>query len=273
MNKSLFGIVLLLLFAGIVAAHDLTESGLSPPLQLAKDLKDNSYNVVIATAILLVILIVYSIKTKPRKEKIKLFLFWSIAVLAAGSTLYLGLSTFYLNQVSPTGGPVHWHADFEVWNCGTKLDLVDPTGLDNKIGLPEVHEHNDDRMHIEGALLDLSHATFHEFFHIVGTEMDAQGMNYPTVNGDVFMPTQGMCNGQPAQLQGFLYHVTNPQDAKQWVYEQHKIEYPFDEQMAPYANVPPGDCLIVEFDVPKETTTHICASYPAAQHRGELHGR
>mgnify|MGYP001569409592 FL=1 len=113
---------LLLLFP-IVWAHEPSISGagtnfnLTPELQLAQTFKNNSYNVVGVTAIVLIILILYAIFAKPRKEKTKKILFWSIATVSMASILFLAGSTVYLNMVSPNGGPVHWHADFEIWNC------------------------------------------------------------------------------------------------------------------------------------------------------------
>ncbi len=273
------GIILLLLLAlssSVVGHVSESQESLPDSIQLAEMLKENSYNVVIVAAIGLIILVAYSIHAKPRKEKIKRLLFWSIAVLAVGSNLYLAGSTIYLNSVSPTGGPVHWHTDYEIWNCGEKLDLIDPTGIDNRVGTWEVHEHNDDRMHIEGTITQLKQASFHHFFETVGGEIDAGGMVYPTSKqGAYALPRTGMCNGKRAELQVFLLQVDNPQDAKKWTYGQTKLPYPegLDKIMAPYSNVPPGDCLIIEFDTPKEKTEHSCASYRAAMNRGELHGR
>ena len=271
-------IILFALLAPLAFAHTTEETGTetktySPEIQLAMTLRENAYNVVGVTAVLLVILVVYSIKTKPRKEKIKRMLFWSIAALAVGSNLYLAGMTIYTNTVSPTGGPVHWHTDYEMWNCGVQLDMIDPTGIDNRVGTWEVHEHNDQRMHIEGTILDMEQATFHHFFEITGGELDETGMTFPSVNGNVFIPRSGMCNGEQAELQAYLYRVTNPADAKQWEYEQTKMEYPFDVIMAPYGNVPPGDCVIVEYGPVKETTDKRCASYDSAENRGEFNGR
>lgn len=266
--------LIFLLIAPSGWAH--TEPGateLSGEIVLAETLKNNSYNVVMIAAIVLIMLVGYSIFTKPRKEKIKRILFWSIAFAAVGSNVYLAGATIYLNTVSPTGGPVHWHTDFEVWNCGQKLDLIDPTGIDNRVGTWEVHEHNDDRMHIEGTITQLSQASYHHFFETVGGTVDESGFTYPTNNGNVKMPQKGMCEGKPAELQAFLLHVDNPLNAKNWTYSQKKIDYPWDAAMQPYSNVPPGDCLIIEFDSAKNETTHSCASYRAAMNRGELHGR
>ena len=247
--------------------------GLSSDAQFAILLRDNAYNVVILATLLLALCVGYAVLAKPRKERTKKIIFAGIAIVAVLSTLYLAASTVYLNTISPTGGPVHWHTDYEIWNCGTKLDLIDPTGIDNRVGTWEVHEHNDDRMHIEGTVVDLEQGTFRHFFEIIGSTFSATGFTYPTTHGVETLPYAGSCNGQRAELQAFLLRVTNPQDAKQWIYGQQKIPVSLETRMQPYSNVPPGDCLVIEFDTPKETTTHSCASYRAAMNRGELHGR
>lgn len=258
-----------------VFANGATNEASDASIALATTLRENAYNVVLASAAILIVLVVYSIKTKPRKEKIKKILFWSIVFFAVGSNLYLAGATLYTNHVSPTGGPVHWHTDFELWNCGEYLDLVDPTGWDNRVGTWEVHEHNDNRMHIEGTILEMNQASFHHFFEVIGGTVDASGMTFPTIHGDTKMPISGMCNGKQAELQVFRLYITNPESAKNWTYDQEKLEYPegLEKIMAPYANVPPGDCLIIEYDTPKAKTLHSCASYRAAMDRGELHGR
>jgi hypothetical protein len=268
-------VLVLLINLSFVFANGGGEKAVDSSIALANTLQENAYNVVLASAAILIVLVAYSIKTKPRKEKVKKLLFWSIVFFAVGSNLYLAGATLYTNHVSPTGGPVHWHTDFELWYCGQPLDVVDPTGWDNRVGTWEVHEHNDNRMHIEGTILDMDQASFHYFFEIIGGSVDATGMTIPTIKGDTKMPVNGMCNGKPAELQAFRLYITNPESAKNWTYDQEKLEFPegLDTIMAPYANVPPGDCLIIEYDTPKEKTTHSCASYRAAMNRGELHGR
>ncbi len=276
MRRALVLTLFLLLAATTgVWGHEGEEEAIDSSIQLAQTLRENSYNVILLTSAALIVLVVYSIKTKPRKEKMKRILFWTIAFFAVGSNLYLAGATIYTNMVSPTGGPVHWHTDYEVWNCGQPLDLIDPTGWDNRVGTWEVHEHNDNRMHIEGTILNMDQASFHHFFEITGGTIEQEGMTYPSVNGDVTLPATGSCNERPAELQVFRLYVTNPESQKNWTYTQEKLEYPegLEKIMAPYSNVPPGDCLIIEYDAPKEKTTHSCASYRAAMNRGELHGR
>ena len=46
-----------------------------------------------------------------------------------------------------------------------------------------------------------------------------------------------------------------------------------DHILAPYSNIPPGDCIIIEFDTEKEKTEHICETYKVAIERGDLSER
>ncbi|MEK6821099.1 MAG: hypothetical protein AABY11_01725 [archaeon] len=245
----------------------------SESIALAIQLKELAYPAVILGAILLFGLVAYAIRTKPRKEKVKSFLFWSIATVAVGVTLFLAGSTVFINTVSPTGGPVHWHTDYEVWYCGEQLDLVDPLGIDNRVGTWEVHEHNDNRMHIEGTIVDVEQGTFKHFFEVIGGSFTRDTYTFPSTKGNITIPTSGNCNGEPAVLQGFLHRVDNPEKAKEWTYSQRKISFPWSVEMAPYSNVPPGDCLVIVFGPEQEKIDRVCASYRAAQNRGELNGR
>ncbi len=240
---------------------------------LAEQLKEWSLEVAIVALILIILLAEYAVKKNPRKEKVKRLLFGSMIGIGIISTVFLAGGTIYLNIVSATSGPVHWHADYEVWNCNERLDLIDPEGFSNKQGEETIHEHNDDRAHVEGVLIDLHDASYHRYFEIIGAKMDARGMTYPANTGDVFMPRKGTCNGEPAEIQGFLFRVKNPEEAQKWEYEQTKIPYPYKEIVSPYGNVPPGDCLIIEYGPLKEKTEHICASYKVAEQRGDLNGR
>ena len=87
----------------------------------------------------------------------KLF-FWMIAAPVILSTLYLSFHTIFSNIISETGGPVHWHAHYQVWTCRERLKLSEPKGLENKVGTSLMHVHNDDSIHIEGVLNRLEDA-------------------------------------------------------------------------------------------------------------------
>src|SRR3989344_2730996 len=101
-------------------------------------------NIVILAAVIAFVFIAGSMYYQKHMGKTaKRAAFLVIAVSIAASTLYLSGATVYLNLKSATGGPVHWHADYEVWACGVRYELVDPTGFDNRVGPPLLHEHTD----------------------------------------------------------------------------------------------------------------------------------
>lgn len=194
----------------------------------------------------------------------KKIVFVLIAFPVAAATLYLAGHTVYLNIVSETGGPVHWHADYEVWICDKKLDLTDPMGFDNKVGSPVFHEHNDDRIHVEGVIVKVSDAELESYFDVIGGELRKDAMSYPTEDGRVSVTNNVMCNGKPAALQAFVYKTKD----KRYTQEE-LLDFPH-YVLSPHSQVPPGDCIIIEFDEEKNKTDKICETYKVAIGKGDL---
>lgn len=183
------------------------------------------------------------------KENHKTLLFYLFVIPVMASTLYLGAHTVYENIQSETGGPIHWHADYQVWACGERLDLIDPTGLKNKIGSPLFHEHNDDRIHVEGTVMHLEDIDLGSYFEVIGGELNEQVLVYPTEGKGIVEYSSGeTCpNGEVGEVQVFV-NGKKQQDFANYL-------------MYPHALVPPGDCIIVEFGPGKETTDKICESW------------
>src|SRR3990172_4794098 len=99
------------------------------------------------------LLLIFSLLWKNKTEFGKRALYLGIAVPVVLTPLFLAGGTVYLNLASVTGGPVHWHADYQVWACGQQLDLVDPRGLANRVGSPVFHEHEDQSLHLHGVMV------------------------------------------------------------------------------------------------------------------------
>ena len=204
-----------------------------------------------------------SVIHKPRNTGKKI-IFVLISVPVAAATLYLAGQTVYLNIVSETGGPVHWHADYEVWVCGTKPDLTDTMGFDNKVGSPVFHEHNDDRMHVEGVLVKKTAANLESYFDVIGGELRKDAMSYPTEDGRISVTNSDMCNGKPAKLQAFVYKTAGTK------YSQEKlVDFPH-YVLSPHPQVPPGDCIVIEFGEEKNRTDRICETYRIAIGKGDI---
>lgn len=166
-------------------------------------------------------------------EHAKKIAFVAIAIPIIIATAYLSGSTVYLNLRSATGGPIHWHADYEVWACGVQHDLVDPTGLENRVGPPLLHEHNDNRIHVEGVPLHLEDVTLGQFFRAVGGSFDSEGLSFPTNQGVKTWKNGDLCNGSPAKWYTFVDGVLT--------------ENGYNHVYAPYSTVPPGNFIKIVF--------------------------
>ncbi|MBI2208235.1 hypothetical protein HYU50_01965 [Candidatus Woesearchaeota archaeon] len=272
-NKTalIIGIFLLLLFS-IAYAHEAEEETHEESTINAHSLVSSSFKYMIIASVISLLFIIISLYIREKSEKVKWILFLAIIIPVIASTAYLAYSTVYLNLVSETQGPVHWHADYEVWVCDEKAELVKPKGISNRIGSPLFHDHGDSRIHVEGVVADTRNVDLHSFFQTVGGDLDADILEIPKENEVVKVKNGDLCNGEEAKLQAFVYKVINADNAKSWIFEQEKIGNFPKYILSPYSNVPPGDCIIIEFGPESEKTGHICATYEAAMQRGELVG-
>ena len=237
-----------------------------------QNLSQTSITLIVITSLIVIVLVAISILYEKPIKKYKKILFLGIIMPIILTSLFMIISTIYLNAISETKGPVHWHADFEIWNCGKKLNLVDPRGFSNREGTSTFHEHNDNRIHIEGLVYDLEDIDLDSFIDIIGGSLTQEKLIIPTNDGIVTMSNGDQCDGKPASVQVFVYHVQNPLSAGPFLYRQEKLEYFEDYIIAPYQLVPPGDCIIIEFAAEKENTDKICETYRVAQEEGDIRG-
>lgn len=249
-----------------VLAHEGEEILEKVEPALDQVIRTNSINFTLWAILLLAILTVLSIIFK-KSESFKYILFSAFAVAALANTIYLSGSTIYLNQKSQTGGPIHWHADFGIYNCGQKVNIKDPQGFSNKTGEEVVHEHNDERMHFEGVLLDMHDASIGHFFESLGGSMSNSHLTVPTNEGLLTLQDGSLCNGKSASFQVFVFKTEGD------VFFQQKLKDPQNYVISPEDNVPPGDCVIIERDQTKDRTDKLCNFYKVAKEKGELHER
>lgn len=190
-------------------------------------------------------------KLKLYSSKRKTLLFMIITLPIALVTIFIAAATIYENIHSVTGGPIHWHADYEVWVCGERLDLVDPKFPSNKIGTPLFHEHNDDRIHVEGTVNNLTDISLEHYFEVIGGDLSSGEISYLTNKGMVHYRQGNTCpNGDI----GTLTVLVNGERIGKY---QDYILYPD-------SYVPPGDCIIIEFGAESENTTDkVCESWSA----------
>ena len=219
-------------------------------------------------SILLIVFALVSLKIKKLDPENKKLLYLAIIISAIIPTLALSFSTVYLNVVSSSGGPVHWHADFEVWNCGQKINLKDPKGFSNRIGTRTLHEHGDDRIHLEGLVITPTDANLSNFFRVVGGDLTTSSVSMPINDGTFSIKNGDTCvSATDPKLQVFAYKTD-----KDNYYSQKKIENPADYIISAESNVPPADCIIIEYDTSKAKTDKLCRSYKVAQKIGKLKG-
>lgn len=211
------------------------------------------------------VLIAVSMLKKEHREGEKLALFWSIAAIAIFTTFYLVGGTIAKNRISLTGGPVHWHADFEIYACGEKVELKSPEGLSNRIGSSDFHEHGDNRIHVEGVVKSYADVTLQKFFETVGGRMEKNYLKIPTDRGEIiFQDGMACASGETGIWQTFVYRTKN-QTA--W---QEKLSDPQNYVLSPESQVPPGDCIVMEFGAPKDKIDRLCEFYEIAHKKGEL---
>ena len=266
MKKGLLFLVLFLLSLTLVYAHgNEVKSSLS-------ETTSRGVNYIIIVSVFILAVTLFSIVNKHLGETFKWYLFLAIVVPVLLVTVYVAGSTIYLNLISESEGPIHWHADFEVWKCGERLDLKNPKGFSNRIGNPVFHEHGDNRIHVEGVIVKKQEADLASFFDVVGGKLEKDYLIVPTDKDFVKLENGDDCNGKEGNLQVFVYKVTNPHLTKLWEYDQVKLDNFGEYVLSPYGNVPPGDCIIIDFDTEKNKTEHICSTYEFAMQRGELSG-
>ena len=228
-----------------------------------------SLRLVMMAGIFVALLILGSMAINKPREAVKQLLFWSMVGIVSGTTLSLIYSTVRLNQISWSKGPVHWHADYQVWACGQEFELKDPQGrFSNKVGTATLHENNDKRIHLEGVAVSQNSAMLGRFFEVVGGELTFDAFSLPTPTGPIRYMNGDYCtDGTPGLVQVFAYTVNADK-----TYSQHKVIDPASHVISPLSQVPDGDCIIIEFDVPKERTDRLCKSYEVAKQTGKLMG-
>jgi len=220
-------------------------------------------------------LLVVSLIKKEQSEYLKLFLFCGMVVPTVLTTVFLAAATVAENQSSVTGGPVHWHADFQIYSCDQPVKLKEPTGLSNRIGTPLLHEHGDNRIHVEGTVQDLAHVNLGNFFTAIGGQLTDTALLVPTDNGDFLMQNGMNCPESPSPLQGegggevslqiFVYKA----DETTKTITQEKLTNLPSYVLSPSSKVPPGDCIIIEFGQVKTATDQMCTFYKVALKNGE----
>ncbi|MBI4173389.1 MAG: hypothetical protein HY519_01590 [Candidatus Aenigmarchaeota archaeon] len=192
-----------------------------------------------------ILIIAISIALKERLgEQLKKVFFIVIAATVSLSTIYLGWATVTGNMASATQGPVHWHADFEIWVCGQSVQLPGPTNLENRVGTPLLHHHNEGspagrpgvyRIHVEGVVKELQDVSLGRFFEAIGGSLTKTAIGIPQADGSMAVYRNG--DACPDGSVGAL-----------GVYVNNQLSQAMDGYVIqPYSNVPPGDYIKIVF--------------------------
>jgi hypothetical protein len=240
-----------------------TSSEMTDYSELDEVISSLSLQIVGWSALILLVAALISLSIKKPGQGMKRLLFGLLMLATVLPTVFLAGSTVYLNVNSSSGGPVHWHADFEFWNCGQEVFLKKPVGFSNKIGTATLHEHDDKRIHLEGVVVHENNSSLGNFIRVIDGKISPTSLTIPTTSGMKTYESGDTCNGQMGAMQVFVYRV-NPDNT----YSQRKLEDPASYVMAPHSQVPPGDCIIFEFDTPKQRTDKLCRSFKVAR---EIH--
>jgi len=232
MSLNFLFLILLVLSIHTVISHEgedgqfiLDHSKLYPITQL----EAAGYGLLIFCILVVIIILSH----KKMDELSKKMIYFLVIIVISVVTIYLVITTIHLNIISETKGPVHWHADFEIWVCDKEVKLAEPKGLSNKQGVDLTHAHNDNRIHVEGVLLDKKQASLGAFFYAVGGSLSNDGIVILTDKGLESFHEGDKCNDKPAKLYVFV--------------NGNLIQNPSQYVISPYEKVPPGDRIKIVF--------------------------
>ncbi len=177
-------------------------------------------------------------------DSLKKAFFIIIIISVSISTIYLAGATVLANMSSAAGGPVHWHADYEIWICGQKVLLPEPENLENRVGTGTLHHHNEGdeearhgiyRIHIEGVVANLEEVNLGHFFEAIGGQFTHDSIRIPQKDGSVLeYKNRDLC---PDGKEGMLN-----------IYVNGELNEEMDEYVIkPYSEVPPGDFIRIVF--------------------------
>ncbi len=132
----------------------------------------------------------HDLKQHYKKKLTKKVIGWAIFAIIILGILFLFYRAINISKnFQPyTSGTVHWHADFNVKLCGQELDFSNLGGEAHHVGLPLLHTHGDNKVHIEGAISRPEEITIGRFF-------DAIGNKFTSTNFDDYTNDNDKCGG------------------------------------------------------------------------------
>ena len=112
-----------------------------------------------------------------------------IIILALGYWVYLKIA--YAEKPF-TLGEVHWHTKLDMSICGRPKNLPRTGSTEHHLGLPILHTHDDDIVHVEGHVLSKDEITLGRFFAAISVPFDNNRF-FDKKNRD-------LCDGKPGMV-------------------------------------------------------------------------
>lgn len=120
-------------------------------------------------------------------------------------SIYSVAAFIHESQTSWSQGEIHWHADFEVIVEGQEIDLIDPEtfcqematestymcSINDRVGITKYHEHDDDRIHVEGVFKTREEATLGAFFNTFQGTLTRDMLRIPTNTDTIYRTNAG----------------------------------------------------------------------------------
>lgn len=251
-----------------------------------------SASFIIVTASLLLVLAITSIAIfSGRDASLKKSLFnLCVAVIAVSTTTLVWLNLYLYSKIS-NPGLASWNAGIEFWVCDVEVEIENPSWFKaDRIGSSKIYEADDKKIHVNGLISDSgAEATLGSFMRSIGGSISEKSFTLPIdkkqvedeVDGDnvdiggiknierfvrigsdgryTLTASNGMpcVDGKKTALQVFAYSY----DKINGTYSQEKLSDPNSYIISPERDVPPGDCLIIEYGQVKDTTERLCREY------------
>lgn len=235
MKKGYLFLIVMIAVMQLALAHGETPAGEIGEVDLVSLLWKSAVIVIILIALLFMIF-EHRLHEQKSKNIFHIICFSIVTLYVVGITGFMMYQVITTNIISWSKGPVHWHADFEVWVCGERISLPESEGLLNRVGTGTFHHHNDYRIHLEGTIMEREEATLGAFFRVIGGDLHEGHVKAPQEEGYIEVSAGDECENAPGEETKLKIFVNGEE-------EKHAEDY----VISPYANVPPGDVIHVVF--------------------------
>ena len=127
-----------------------------------------------------------SIKQYKTKKFTKKIITLSIAAVILIGIVFLFYRAITISKdFEPyTSGLVHWHVDFSVRLCGQEVDFSNLGSETHHVGLPLLHTHGDNKIHIEGTVARAEDIAVGKFFEAIGHKFTSNSFDDYTNEND-----------------------------------------------------------------------------------------